>query len=140
MASIPGIVALAQDAGAPVYFEGREILRIYGSFGPYSAKDRAGDITARLRNIAESGDTRQVIVTFIPAQNATAIATSRSLILMVTEGDAKLAGKPQARVAEEYARAVRAALLTYRERRTVLSYLSSSGKALAAWVIFAAFI
>jgi small-conductance mechanosensitive channel len=140
LASILGIIALAQDAGAPVYFEGREILRIYAGVGPYSAQDRARDITARLQSIAERGDTRLVTTTYIPAQNATAIATSHSLIMMVIDADATMAGKTEAQVAEEYARAVRAALLTYREKHTLLSYLTSSGKALAAWVVFAAFV
>ena len=99
LAFLLGVAAFAQDSGAPVMFEGREILRVYGSFGPYSAEDRTKDVAARLTGMAERGEIQEVAATYISVENATAITNGRSLIMMVLQADAQASGKTQEKLA-----------------------------------------
>ena len=140
LASFTALVALAQNPGAPVVLENHEVFRIEAAFGPYSARDRANDVSLRLRAIVERGRTDPVVTTYVPIENATVITTGGILVLTVLEADAKAAGKPQAQLAGEYAAAIRGALSSYREQHTYWSYFLASAQALAAWSVFLGFI
>lgn len=96
LASFTALVALAQNPGAPVVLENHEVFRIEAAFGPYSARDRAHDVSLRLRAIVERGRTDPVVTTYVPIENATVITTGGILVLTVLEADAKAAGKPRA--------------------------------------------
>ncbi|HEY3442216.1 MAG TPA: hypothetical protein VGK29_15760 [Paludibaculum sp.] len=140
MALLFALAALAQNQGAPVVLENREVMRIEAAFGPYSAADRARDVSVRLRGIVERGETHPVVTTYVPIENATVITTGGALVMTVLGADAKAAGRPQAQLAEEYAAAIRDAVNLHHEHHTYWSYLLASAQALTAWAILLGFV
>jgi len=51
------IGAWAQDTSAPVLIDGKEVVRIYGPLGSFTAKDRAVAIEGRIIALAKQGFT-----------------------------------------------------------------------------------
>src|SRR5262245_30356274 len=45
--------SLAQESGVPVVIDGREVLRVYGSVGPFTVTDRASEIQRRIVALAK---------------------------------------------------------------------------------------
>ena len=54
----PAQQGASQPAGAPVVWEGRELYRVYGSYGPYTAEERARLATERLGRAIRDGRSR----------------------------------------------------------------------------------
>lgn len=126
----------AQDTSAPVYIDGKEVVRIYGPLGSFAAKDRASAIEGRIIALAKQGFSGKVGIRAIPSENATAVFAGPVIVLGVTEMDAQTAGVSRDELAKRYAKAVQAAIEGYRADHTWRSLLLATGEAVVVWTLF----
>ena len=93
--------------------DGRVILTVYQPIGSFTAKDRAQKITERILEVANRG-TGPDTVSLVEHPIWTEISADGSLLLAVTDEDAKFGGKTRAQIAAEDAESIRDALSNYR--------------------------
>ena len=129
-------LVLAQESGVPVMIDGQEVVRVYGSVGSFSARERAPQIEYRITAMAEKPYVGEITIRPVPAENATAVVAGSMPIMAVTELDAESAGLPRDELARRYAAAIQKAIEGYRARHTWYSFLVGSIKAVAAWLLF----
>src|SRR3954449_4556492 len=94
---------IAQDNSAPVIIDGKEVVRVYGPLGSFSARDRATAIEGRIIALAERGFTGTIEVRSIPSESATAVVAGPVIIMAVTDVDAESAGVLRDDLARRYA-------------------------------------
>jgi small-conductance mechanosensitive channel len=126
----------AQEAGVPVIVDGREVVRVYGSVGTFSAQDRVPEIERRIVSLGRKGYAGPVTTRPIPSENATAIVASSIIVMAVTDADAESAGVPREDLAQRYTAAIQQAIALYRDRHTWSSFLIAIGKTVGAWALF----
>jgi small-conductance mechanosensitive channel len=125
-----------QESGAPVVLDGKEVLRVYGPVGSFSAQERAPQIERRFVSLAETGFTGTIEARAIPSENATALVAGGMIIMAVTDVDAQAAGVPRDELARRYAGNLQKAIEAYRVRHSWLSFLTSVVKTVVAWILF----
>ncbi len=125
---------VAQEAGVPVIIDGREILRVYGSMGQFSAADRAEEIQHRIITLAEKGFMGPLRTA--PADKATAVFAGPAIVMNVTDADAAPENVGRAVLAQRYAVTIQHAIENYRADHTWGRLALSAVKALLAWVVF----
>lgn len=128
-----------QETGAPVSVDGKEILRVYGTVGPFSAAERAEEIQRRITRLAEKKVSDRITFRSMPAENATAIFSGTSMVMAVTVAEAEAAGIGREELAKKYADAIQGAIETYRRQHTWRSFMRALGKSVIVWaLLFAA--
>lgn len=85
----------AQDTSAPVLIDGKEVARIYGPLGTFSAKDRAATIEGRIIALAEKGFAGKLVIRQRPSEQATAVLAGPVMVMTVTDSDAEIADSPE---------------------------------------------
>ena len=108
----------AQDTSALVRIDGKEVVRVYGPLGSFTAKDRASAIEGRIIALARQGFSGKVGFRAIPSENATAVFAGPVIVMGITDVDAQTAGVPREELAQRYAKAVQAAIEGYRADHT----------------------
>jgi small-conductance mechanosensitive channel len=106
------------NPGASVTIDGRTILLIYSPLAGLSPEERADGVEQRIQGIAR---TRNLQVNLIKVEDRgtwTEIVADNTVIMAVTESDARAAGRPRAQLAAEYAEIIRRTVNTYREQHT----------------------
>jgi small-conductance mechanosensitive channel len=126
----------AQESGAPVIIDGKEVLRVYGSIEPFSPLERAEEIKRRIVGLAEKQRPVEVTIRPIPAENATAVVVGQVIVLAVVDADAQAVGISRDELAQVHAYAVQKAIEEYRIQHTFGSFLKAGARALVAWVLF----
>jgi small-conductance mechanosensitive channel len=143
--SVPLLVAAflcsllwGQDNGAPVVIDGKEILRVYGPLGSFTAKDRASAIQQRIVALAAKGFAGKIETRAIPSENATAVVAGPAAVMAVTDMDAQSAGVPRDELAGRCAAAIQKAIEGYRAQRSWMNFLLALVKTLIAWALLCA--
>jgi len=129
-----GAAEKAEDANEPeaiidqelhpgnVIIEGRQVLSVYQHIGSFTAKDRAEKIAERIVDVAREGvDPNSVVLT--PQPLWTEISTGGRLLMIVSDEDAKVAGKARAILAAEDAESIRTALRNYHRDHSLRAVL-----------------
>jgi len=127
-----------QESGAPVIIDGREVVRVYGSVGAFSAQDRAPEIKRRIIALAEKGFGGGIGTRAVPSENATAVVAGSAIVMAVNDVDAESAGVSQDELAGRYATAIQKAIEGYRDRHSISKYVVATVKTLVTWVLFCA--
>jgi small-conductance mechanosensitive channel len=129
-------LSFSQEQGIPVTIDGREVVRVYGSLGSFSAQERADAIHDRILRLAKVKFTEQLDTREIPSQNATAVYAGQTTIMAVTQLDAELAGMPRQELAKQYSVAIRKAIDEYRVRHTWNGALLALLETLFIWAVY----
>lgn len=106
--------AQKEPAGVPVMLDGREILRIHASTGPFSAEMRARTLEKRLEALGKdpSYDERALAVKETPG--ASEFMYRGVLMGVLTDEDAKAYDMPRQALADKILQACKDAIATYR--------------------------
>jgi small-conductance mechanosensitive channel len=130
------IPLFAQEAGAPVVIDGRELLRVYASMGQFTPADRAQEIQHRIITLAEKGYTEALETRAVPSEKATAVIAGPVMVMAVTDADAEPEKVAQAVLAKRYAATIQDAIKSYRTNHTWMRLMLSVLKTLLAWAVF----
>jgi small-conductance mechanosensitive channel len=112
-----------QLAGAPVEIDGRPILVVYVAIAGISPEERAANIADRIVAFAKQ---RSAPVELIRSEDRGAwseILAGNTVIMGISEGDARAALRPRSQLAAEYAEAIRRTVTTYRREHTWSAFL-----------------
>lgn len=123
-------------SGVPVELEGREILRVWAATPPFSAEERAAEITRRVERIAERSASERIPITAIETSLGTVLLTESTHLLVVTDADARGAGMSRADLAARYASSIQEAVLRYKRSHSFWAYVISISQAIGAWLLF----
>lgn len=101
-----------QSEPGEVVIDGRPVLAVYQNIGSFTPKDRAEKIRERIIAAAKAGvDPNSVSLKSRPMW--TEISAGGQLLMAVSDGDARAAGKSRAQAAAEDAESIRQALINY---------------------------
>jgi small-conductance mechanosensitive channel len=133
---------VADQASPPgdVVIDGRHILSVYQSVGSISPQERAEKITDRIIAVAKDGSVPPEAVGLVPQEEWTEISAGSKLLMVVSETDAKLAGKTRKQLAVEDAGNIRQAILNYRKEHTWRSLLWDILYTFLATIAFVPFV
>jgi small-conductance mechanosensitive channel len=123
-----------------VVIDGRHILSVYQSVGSISPQERAEKITDRIIAVAKDGSVPPEAVGLVPQEEWTEISAGSKLLMVVSETDAKLAGKTRKQLAVEDAGNIRQAILNYRKEHTWRSLLWDILYTFLATIAFVPFV
>jgi small-conductance mechanosensitive channel len=126
--------------GGQVEIEGRPVLKVYEPIGSQTPSARAEAIAGRILRIAQDSGIPPDAIHLQPRDAWTEIETNDTLIMAVTEADAREAGKARQELAQEDVENIRQAVVTYREEHSWRILFQGVGKAaLATLVLLIAF-
>lgn len=137
-----GTAPIAEVAGAPVVFAGDTLFFISANLGPFSSPERAQAISRRLEELVneESADPDSIRV--VEAPDLTNVMLASTVIMSVSNADARQAEKSRLELANERAAVLRQALKITREEYSLKSLLIDAGITflllLATLLVFAA--
>lgn len=92
---------------APVVFQKTVLFNIYGSYGPYSAAERAATVTSRLEELSINNKVFPDSFAIVMEGENLNIVLGEFVILSITHDDETIAGKPMQKLAEEYIRVLK---------------------------------
>jgi small-conductance mechanosensitive channel len=139
LAAIFSSLLWSQDSGAPVTIDGKEVARVYGPLGSFTARDRADAIEERIIALAKRGFNTKLEIRQVPSENATAVVAGPAILMAVTDMDAQPAGVARDELARRYAAAIETEIESYRKRHSWTSFVMSIVKTLAAWALYCMF-
>jgi len=124
-----------QVTGAPVVVDGKEILRVYGNVGPFSAAERAAEIEHRVALLAEKKVPERIGIRPLPTEGIAAVMSGSVMVMAVTVADAEVAGVTRDELATRYAQAIQKAIDSYRMGHTWRIILRALGLAFTIWIL-----
>src|SRR3954464_14967445 len=139
LAAIFSSLLWGQDTGAPVTIDGKEVARVYGPLGSFTARDRADAIAERVIALAKRGFGAKLEIRQVPSENATAVVAGPAIVMAVTDMDAQSLGVARDELARRYAAAIQAEIETYRRRHSWISFVMAIAKSLMAWALYCVF-
>ena len=122
-------------AGAPVVFQGDTLLRLFGSFGPFTPAARAAAVTQRLRVLAQSLGAAADSIVVVDHEGFSEIALGESVVMTVLDEDARGVAQPRPLVAQRYGAILRSAALAARKRGTPQALIVDAGLAALATLV-----
>lgn len=93
-----------------VVLDGKPLFVIKGKVYSFSPEDRAKTVSSRLDKLAKDPLFKVESLKVVDSENTSDIIAGELALMSVTEGDAKLEGKPRLLLAEEYAAKIRVAV------------------------------
>lgn len=127
----------AQDQAAPVLLGGEPVLWITAGAGPYTPQFRADRIGQRLEAAARDRALHDLTVTVTEVDGSSELRVGPRLLMAVTARDAASLGIARASMAQQYARALEAALRTERQRYAPSTLIRSGVYGAIATLVFA---
>jgi small-conductance mechanosensitive channel len=112
---------LAEEVGPPpaqVVIDGRPVLTVYEPIATLTPEDRAMGIKKRIVALAKS-DASLDSLRLQPREAWTEIVLGNTVILAVTDADARMAGKSRQQLALEDVEAIRQTVATYRQEHSL---------------------
>jgi small-conductance mechanosensitive channel len=101
-----------------VVIEGRLVLTVYETLGTRAPEQRALDIGKRIVSIARDTAISPEAIVLLPHASYTFIVAGDETVMALTDADAKMAGKPRQKLAEEYANSIGRTIQTYRQEHS----------------------
>lgn len=118
--------AQAPPPAAPVVLEGRTLLVVHNSLGPFSAQERAAATSERLIRVAKDLTASLAAITAISAETSTDITLGDRVLLTVTDADASAAGKSRAELVTQDIALIQTAVSELREEYSSRSLLKGT--------------
>jgi small-conductance mechanosensitive channel len=119
-----------------VVIDGRPILTVYETLATHTPEQRAADIEKRIISLARDSGVSPNAITLLPHGSYTWILAGKETVMALTDEDAKGAGKPRDKLAEEYADNIRGAIVDYRRDHSWRMILRGLLKTAIATIIF----
>ena len=140
-----GAILLAGALGAagppaPLVFEGKTLFTLQQGVGSFSPQERAEAVANRLNRLVAKPEARIRVAPAAPAAVETEITGDGLPLLVVTEEDARAAGKPRPLLAAEYASRMEAALEGARQSHGIRRLVLDSLLALALTALLFVFL
>jgi small-conductance mechanosensitive channel len=109
-----------EETAAPgqVVIDGQPVLRVYEPVGTLTLEGRAKGIAARVIALAGDSSISPESIRLQPRDSWTEIIAENTMILAVTDADAKAAGKKRQQLAVEDAESIRQVIRTYRQEHS----------------------
>ena len=98
-----------------VVIDGQPVLRVYEPVGTLTLADRAEGIRARVIALARDSSISPESIHLQPRDSWTEIVAENTMIMAVTDGDAKAVGKKHQQLAAEDAESIRQIVRSYRQ-------------------------
>ncbi|MGH9424999.1 MAG: hypothetical protein ACRD2L_01640, partial [Terriglobia bacterium] len=138
----PSISPAPQEtpAGAPVVFSDKTLFTVYDRIGSFSPQERATAIAERLSRLANDPLVKPNTIAVLEGERTSDIVSGEIVIAVVTDGDAGPVGRSRQEVAQEYARTIRHAVATEREKSSGQEMLINGAYALLDTIILIAFL
>jgi small-conductance mechanosensitive channel len=118
---VPGTEAPAQAEAASesaqsaeVVIEGHPVLSVPGPLGSLNAQERAEQIEQRIVRTAKDRTVNPEGVQVLEHQGWSEVVAGKQMIVALTDEDSAALNRPRAEIAQEYAGAVREAMIRYR--------------------------
>jgi hypothetical protein len=118
-----------------VTIDGNAILTVYEPVGTMTPETRAEKIKNRIISLARDTSIPPESIRLQPRDSWTEILAENTLIMAVTDTDAKTAGKKRPQLAAEDAESIRQAVQTYRQEHTWRMLLRAVLKTLLATLV-----
>jgi small-conductance mechanosensitive channel len=129
------MVAEEGSTNGDVVIDGQKFLTVYQAIGSYTVQERAARIKERILAVAKDRKTPPDSVIPVPRDSWTEISTGNKILLIVTDEDAKLAGKPRAQLAAEDTQSIREGLENYRRNHNFRAILGDIGLTILATLV-----
>ena len=132
-------VAFAQETASPVKpetspvpkaavtLDGKPLFFVHERVLSFSPEDRAAAITDRIRRITRNPLIKTDSISVSEGDGSTDIVAGDTVIMSVTDVDAKAAGRPRQELATSYAQSIRSAIQTQRTERSWRSIFKGIG-------------
>ncbi|MFX1702943.1 mechanosensitive ion channel family protein [Chitinophaga sp. CC14] len=131
----------ATNKGIPVVpFHRDTLFYIYNKLGPLHPSDRAANIDHKLAQLADDPFFVPDSIKVIPNENNIDVTYNELVLLSVTDDDALWLDHDKAEVAQQYAAAVRKAILQEKEDSSLQNVLIRIGWLLLIIVVFSAIV
>ncbi len=127
-----------ENAAGIVQIDGQVILTVYEPIGAYSPEQRATAIKQRIVAIAKQQNRNPDCIVTQAREHWTEILCDKSVIMGVTDGDARMAAKSRQQLAIENAESIRQALRNYRREHSWRMLLRALMEAAIAAVVLIA--
>ncbi len=118
-----------------VEVEGHPVLTVYEPIGTLTPSGRAEVIGARILRVAQDSGISPDAIHLQARDSWTEVVAGSLLVMAVTEGDAKAAGKSRDELAQEDLANVRQAVVTYRQEHSWRMLFEGVGKAAVATLV-----
>lgn len=132
-AAAPAVSRAAEPAAvstAPVVLQGKTVLVVQDRMFSLSAEERAERAAARIRKAARDASLDPSGIRVTEGEGVSEISWGETVLLAVTERDAKAAGLPRAALAAARAELIRKAVVDYRGVYGVRALATAAGLAL----------
>lgn len=129
------IIAEQGSSAGDVVIDGQKFLTVYQAIGSYTVKQRADRITERILAVAKDRRISPDSVAATHRDSWTEIATGSKVLLLVTDEDAKIAGKTRDQLVAENIQTVREGLRNYRRDHNFRAILRDVSFTVLATVI-----
>jgi len=120
-----------------VDFNGQALFAIKAHSHSFTAEDRAQSVSRRLAKLAKDHSFQIKSVKVEDSESISDILAGDTVLMSVTDGDAKTEGKPRLALAEEFAGKIRVALEAYRNEYSLKSILFGALYSLLATIALA---
>jgi hypothetical protein len=108
--------ATTPKKGVPVIFRGGKLFTIYTGIGPFTPGQRARALVEKLEKITRDESISPYSIKTESTEFSTNIVIDATVLMSVTEDDAKAAGKTHEEMGEENAEKIRSAIIAQRAR------------------------
>jgi hypothetical protein len=118
-----------------VVLDGNALFRIQAPRAPYTAEQRAADISNDLLSLARSREVNASTLRMMPGETDTILLAGHTFVMAVTDEDARLAGMSREELAEERRKTVEQAIAAYRRARAPWLVARGIFVAIGCWVL-----
>jgi small-conductance mechanosensitive channel len=130
----------APSAGYPVTLDGNVLFTIEAPRAPYTAAQRATDISNDLLALARSTEVDASSLRMVPGETDTILLAGHTFVMSITDEDARRAGLRREDLAGQRRHTIQKAVAAYRRARAPWLILRAYLVAMACWAAAAAFI
>ncbi len=118
---------LPQPAGAPVIFEEETLFILYDKLGAFTPQERAKALESRLIRLSRDPEISLDVIGMDDLEHTTILIAGDSMIMAVTDGDAKPLGQTRQAIAKDYAKKIQVAVTKSREQVTLRALIIDAG-------------
>ncbi|MEC5147817.1 mechanosensitive ion channel family protein [Chitinophaga sp. 212800010-3] len=126
----------ASNAGIPVAPFGDTLFFVYNKLGPFQPSDRAANIDHKVTRLAEDPLFVADSVVVVPNESNIDVVYNDLVLLTITDDDALWLNEDKARVAQQYAAAIRKAVLQTKQENSLQHILIRIAWLLLIIVVF----
>jgi small-conductance mechanosensitive channel len=128
-----------EPAGVPVIWEGRELYRVYDSYGPFSPEERARLAVERLERAVRDGLQPEAL-TIRHQETRSELYVGDRIVGVLTDVDAAGAGQPLQPYAEALLARIRETIAAAEEEQTARGRVIQGSEALGATLLLVAIL